>query len=216
MRLIMLGAPGAGKGTHALLLSKEYNIPQISTGDILRSHIKNETDLGKKAKKYMDKGLLVPDELVVEIVKKRIQEEDCKEGFILDGFPRTIPQAEALDKALEELAIALDKVVNIDVPDEVIIKRMAGRRVCSNCGASYHIENKKPLKENICDECGSELKQREDDKEETVRKRLQVYEEQTKPLIEYYEKRGILLTIEGDGSVEKIGNKIKNTLEVSK
>ena len=188
MRLIMLGAPGAGKGTHALLLSKEYNIPQISTGDILRSHIKNETDLGKKAKKYMDKGLLVPDELVVEIVKKRIQEEDCKEGFILDGFPRTIPQAEALDKALEELAIALDKVVNIDVPDEVIIKRMAGRRVCSNCGASYHIENKKPLKENICDECGSELKQREDDKEETVRKRLQVYEEQTKPLIEYYEK----------------------------
>ncbi len=185
MRLIMLGAPGAGKGTHALLLSKEYNIPQISTGDILRSHIKNETDLGKKAKKYMDKGLLVPDELVVEIVKKRIQEEDCKEGFILDGFPRTIPQAEALDKALEELAIALDKVVNIDVPDEVIIKRMAGRRVCSNCGASYHIENKKPLKENICDECGSELKQREDDKEETVRKRLQVYEEQTKPLIEY-------------------------------
>lgn len=216
MRLIMLGAPGAGKGTHALLLSKEYNIPQISTGDILRSHIKNETDLGKKAKKYMDKGLLVPDELVVEIVKKRIQEEDCKEGFILDGFPRTIPQAEALDKALEELAIALDKVVNIDVPDEVIIKRMAGRRVCSNCGASYHIENKKPLKENICDECGSELKQREDDKEETVRKRLQVYEEQTKPLIEYYEKRGILLTIEGDGSVEEIGNKIKNTLEVSK
>jgi len=212
----MLGAPGAGKGTHALLLSKEYNIPQISTGDILRSHIKNETDLGKKAKKYMDKGLLVPDELVVEIVKKRIQEEDCKEGFILDGFPRTIPQAEALDKALEELAIALDKVVNIDVPDEVIIKRMAGRRVCSNCGASYHIENKKPLKENICDECGSELKQREDDKEETVRKRLQVYEEQTKPLIEYYEKRGILLTIEGDGSVEEIGNKIKNTLEVSK
>ncbi|HOQ16301.1 MAG TPA: adenylate kinase [Defluviitaleaceae bacterium] len=216
MRLIMLGAPGAGKGTHALLLSKEYNIPQISTGDILRSHIKNETDLGKKAKKYMDKGLLVPDELVVEIVKKRIQEEDCKEGFILDGFPRTIPQAEALDKALEELAIALDKVVNIDVPDEVIIKRMAGRRVCSNCGASYHIENKKPLKENICDECGSELKQREDDKEETVRKRLQVYEEQTKPLIEYYEKRGILLTIEGDGSVEEIGNKIKNALEVSK
>jgi len=212
----MLGAPGAGKGTHALLLSKEYNIPQISTGDILRSHIKNETDLGKKAKKYMDKGLLVPDELVVEIVKKRIQEEDCKEGFILDGFPRTIPQAEALDKALEELAIALDKVVNIDVPDEVIIKRMAGRRVCSNCGASYHIENKKPLKENICDECGSELKQREDDKEETVRKRLQVYEEQTKPLIEYYEKRGILLTIEGDGSVEEIGNKIKNALEVSK
>lgn len=164
----------------------------------------------------MDKGLLVPDELVVEIVKKRIQEEDCKEGFILDGFPRTIPQAEALDKALEELAIALDKVVNIDVPDEVIIKRMAGRRVCSNCGASYHIENKKPLKENICDECGSELKQREDDKEETVRKRLQVYEEQTKPLIEYYEKRGILLTIEGDGSVEEIGNKIKNALEVSK
>ncbi|NLM47837.1 MAG: adenylate kinase [Epulopiscium sp.] len=216
MRLIMLGAPGAGKGTHALLLSKEYNIPQISTGDILRSHIKNETDLGKKAKKYMDKGLLVPDELVVEIVKKRIQEEDCKEGFILDGFPRTIPQAEALDKALEELAIALDKVVNIDVPDEVIIKRMAGRRVCSNCGASYHIENKKPLKENICDECGSELKQREDDKEETVRKRLQVYEEQTKPLIEYYEKRGILLTIEGDGSVEEIGNKIKSALEVSK
>jgi adenylate kinase len=212
----MLGAPGAGKGTHALLLSKEYNIPQISTGDILRSHIKNETDLGKEAKNYMDKGLLVPDELVVEIVKSRIQEDDCKEGFILDGFPRTIPQAQALDKALEELGIGLDNVVNIDVSDEVIIKRMAGRRVCPKCGASYHVEHKKPIKDDICDECESELILREDDKEETVRKRLQVYEEQTKPLIDYYEKRGILLTIEGTGSVEEIGKKIKDALEVSK
>lgn len=216
MRLIMLGAPGAGKGTQAQFLSKEYMIPQISTGDILRMHIKNETDLGKKAKDYMNKGLLVPDQLVVKIVKSRIQEQDCKNGFILDGFPRTILQAEALDEALKELEIDLDKALNVDVPDELIINRMAGRRVCPKCGASYHIEYKKPLRSDLCDECNSELIQREDDKEETVKKRLKIYYEQTKPLIAYYQKRGILLTVDSIGSVEEIRNKIKDALEVSK
>jgi adenylate kinase len=215
MRLIMLGAPGAGKGTQALLLSKALNIPQVSTGDILRMNIKSETDLGKKAKEFMDKGLLVPDELVVEIVKDRLLKEDCKDGFILDGFPRTIPQAKALDEALENMGIKLDRAINVHVPDENIIKRMGGRRVCSQCGASFHIEFKKPVKENICDECNSELKQRDDDKEETVKKRLEIYHEQTKPLIEYYQNRGILSNIDGIGDVEAINNRIKEALEVS-
>ncbi|NLK97796.1 adenylate kinase [Defluviitalea saccharophila] len=216
MRLIMLGAPGAGKGTQALLLSKAYNIPQISTGDILRANIKNETDLGKKAKEYMDKGLLVPDELVVEIVKDRLTQDDCKNGFILDGFPRTIPQAKALDEALDQMGIKLDRAVNVHVPDENIITRMSGRRVCPQCGASYHVEFKKPAEENICDECSSNLIQRDDDKEETVRKRLEIYHEQTKPLIEYYQNRGILSTVDGVGDVEEISNRIKEALEVSK
>lgn len=216
MRLIMLGAPGAGKGTQALLLSKSFSIPQISTGDILRANIKNETDLGKKAKEYMDKGLLVPDELVVEIVKDRLGKEDCKDGFILDGFPRTIPQAKALDEALADMGIKLDRAINIYVPDENIIKRMGGRRVCPQCGASYHVEFKKSLKEDICDECHSKLIQRDDDKEETVKKRLEIYHEQTKPLIEYYQNMGILSNIDGIGDVEEISNRIKKTLEVSK
>jgi adenylate kinase len=212
----MLGAPGAGKGTQAQLLSKAYNIPQISTGDILRMNIKNETDLGKKAKEYMDKGLLVPDELVVEIVKDRLTQDDCKNGFILDGFPRTIPQAKALDEALDHMGIKLDRAVNVHVPDEKIIIRMSGRRVCPQCGASYHIEFKKPAKENICDECSSDLIQRDDDKEETVRKRLEIYHEQTQPLIEYYQNKGILTTVDGVGEVEEISNRIKEALEVSK
>ncbi|KAE9635535.1 adenylate kinase [Defluviitalea raffinosedens] len=216
MRLIMLGAPGAGKGTQAQLLSKAYNIPQISTGDILRMNIKNETDLGKKAKEYMDKGLLVPDELVVEIVKDRLTQDDCKNGFILDGFPRTIPQAKALDEALDHMGIKLDRAVNVHVPDEKIIIRMSGRRVCPQCGASYHIEFKKPAKENICDECSLDLIQRDDDKEETVRKRLEIYHEQTQPLIEYYQNKGILTTVDGVGEVEEISNRIKEALEVSK
>ncbi|NLK21356.1 MAG: adenylate kinase [Epulopiscium sp.] len=216
MRLIMLGAPGAGKGTHALLLSKEYRIPQISTGDILRTNIKNETDLGKKAKEYMDKGLLVPDELVVKLVKNRLEEQDCKGGFILDGFPRTIPQAKALDEALEAMGIGLDKAVNIHVPNEKIINRMAGRRVCPKCGASYHIEYKKSLKEDVCDECSSVLIQREDDKEETVKKRLEIYHEQTRPLIDYYQNREILLTVDGVGKIEDISSRIKDALEVNK
>ncbi|WP_058485946.1 adenylate kinase [Defluviitalea phaphyphila] len=216
MRIIMLGAPGAGKGTQALLLSKKFNIPQISTGDIFRMHIKNKTELGKKAKEYMDKGLLVPDDLVVEIVKNRLIEEDCKNGFILDGFPRTIPQAEELDKALEEMGIKLDKAINVNVPDDNIIVRMAGRRVCKKCGASYHIKYNKPSQEGICDECGSNLVQRDDDKEETVKKRLNVYHEQTRPLIEYYEKMGILLTVDGVGDVDEINNRIQKALEVNK
>lgn len=216
MRLIMLGAPGAGKGTQALLLSKTFSIPQISTGDIFRMHIKNETSLGKKAKEYMDQGLLVPDELVVEIVKDRLGKEDCKDGFILDGFPRTIPQAKALDESLAETGIKLDRAVNVYVPDENIINRMAGRRVCPQCGASYHIEYNKPSSEGICNECGAELIQRDDDKEETVKKRLKVYHEQTKPLIDYYEEMGILLTVDGVGDVDQISNRIKEALEVRK
>lgn len=216
MRLIMLGAPGAGKGTQALLLSKEYTIPQISTGDMFRGHIKNQTELGKKAKEYMDQGLLVPDELVVEIVKDRIGKEDCRNGFILDGFPRTIPQAKALDEALTKMGICLDRAVNVNVPDDHIIRRMSGRRVCPKCGASYHLEFNKPLKESICNECGTSLIQRDDDQEETVRKRLEIYHEQTKPLIDYYQNKGILLTVDGVGDVDEISNRIKKALEVNK
>lgn len=168
MRLILLGAPGAGKGTQAEYLSKRFSIPHISTGDILRENVKNETELGKKAKEYMDKGLLVPDEIVIEIVKDRLSKEDCKNGFLLDGFPRTIAQAEALDKVLEELGQKIDKVLNIEVPDEKILERMSGRRICKNCGASFHVIYRPPQKEGVCDVCGGELYQREDDKEETV------------------------------------------------
>jgi len=172
MRLVLLGAPGAGKGTQAVVISQKYNVPHISTGDIFRSNIKNGTELGRKAKEYIDKGLLVPDELTVDIVKDRISQPDCKAGFILDGFPRTIYQAERLDEILKELNVELDCALNIYVPDEEIIKRMSGRRVCSKCGMSYHIVYNQPKVENICDSCNGELIQRDDDKEETVIQRL--------------------------------------------
>ena len=215
MRLILLGAPGAGKGTQSEMLMKEYSIPTISTGNIFREHISKNTELGQKAKKYMDEGKLVPDELVIELVKDRITQDDCKQGMILDGFPRTIPQADALDKMLADLEMPIDHVLNIDVPDENIIERMAGRIVCPKCGASYHKLYKKEKTAGICDECQSALIQREDDKEETVKKRLEVYHAQTKPLIEYYEKQGKVAHVDGVGTLEEVSARVKKALGVN-
>ena len=197
MKLIMLGAPGAGKGTQAARVAAELKVPHISTGDIFRSNIKNGTELGKKAKAYMDAGNLVPDELTCDLVADRIAQEDCKNGFILDGFPRTIPQAEALDKVLTSKGEKVDYAVNIDVPDSAIVARMSGRRACVSCGATYHIEFNPPKQEGICDVCGAKLILREDDKPETVQNRLSVYHEQTQPLIDYYDKQGALVTVDG-------------------
>ncbi|SEI68056.1 Adenylate kinase [Lachnospiraceae bacterium A10] len=204
MKIIMLGAPGAGKGTQAKKIAEKYGIPHISTGDIFRANIKNNTELGKKAKEYMDQGLLVPDELTCDLVTDRIQQDDCSKGFILDGFPRTIPQAEALDKALTAMGQSMDYAVNVDVADENIIDRMSGRRACLKCGATYHIITIPPKSEGICDNCGSELVQREDDKPETVKKRLDVYHEQTQPLIDYYNNQGILRTVDGTKDFEGV------------
>lgn len=204
MKIIMLGAPGAGKGTQAKKLSAEYGIPHISTGDIFRANIKNETELGKKAKGYMDQGLLVPDELVVDLVADRIVQEDCKNGFVLDGFPRTIPQAEALDKALDNMGTAIDYAIDVDVPDEAIVKRMSGRRACVKCGATYHIVHIAPKVEGVCDVCGSELILRADDEPDTVLKRLGVYHEQTQPLIEYFSGKGILKSVDGQQDIDVI------------
>lgn len=210
MRLIILGAPGAGKGTQAEYLSNRFGIPHISTGDILRENVKNQTELGKKAKEYMDKGLLVPDEIVIEIVKDRLMQDDCKNGFLLDGFPRTVVQAEALEKVLAELGQKIDKVLNIEVPDEKILERMSGRRICKNCGASFHVIYRPPKEEGRCDVCGGELYQREDDKEETVKRRLEVYHAQTQPLIEYYKNKGLLVTAVGQ---EEIADTTKEVLK---
>lgn len=198
MKIIMLGAPGAGKGTQAKMISEKYGIPHISTGDIFRANIKNGTELGKKAKSYMDQGLLVPDELVVDLVVDRVGQDDCTEGYILDGFPRTIPQAEALDAALGEDKI--DYAIDIEVPDDNIVTRMSGRRACVGCGATYHIVYNPTKEEGICDACGEKLILRDDDKPETVQKRLGVYHEQTQPLIDYYKKAGSL--VEMDGTVD--------------
>lgn len=204
MKLIMLGAPGAGKGTQAKKLSAKYDIPHISTGDIFRANIKNETDLGVKAKGYMDKGLLVPDSLVVDLVADRIKEEDCVNGFVLDGFPRTIPQAESLDKALENMGTSIDFAIDVAVEDEVIVTRMAGRRACVNCGATYHTKYMAPKVEGICDHCESELILRSDDEPETVLKRLGVYHEQTQPLIDYFSKKGVLASVDGKQDIDII------------
>lgn len=213
MKIVMLGAPGAGKGTHASRLSERYGIPHISTGDIFRENIKNGTDLGKKAKTYMDKGLLVPDDLTCDLVMDRISQDDCKKGFILDGFPRTIPQAEALTKALAAKGEKMDFALNVELEDEKIIKRMSGRISCPKCGAIYHVVSLKPKKEGICDHCGTPLVQRDDDKEETVRKRLEVYHEQTEPLIDYYRKQGILQNMAGDCDIKKEDDRIARILE---
>ena len=204
MKIIMLGAPGAGKGTQAKQIAGKYSIPHISTGDIFRANIKNGTELGKKAKEYMDQGLLVPDELTCDLVVDRIGQDDCKNGFVLDGFPRTIPQAEALTNALNELGEKMDFAIDVDVPDENIVKRMSGRRACLECGATYHIVSIPPKKEGICDACGSELVLRDDDKPETVQKRLDVYHEQTQPLIDYYKKAGILKSVDGTQPMEDV------------
>ena len=197
MKIIMLGAPGAGKGTQAKMIAEKYSVPHVSTGDIFRANIKNGTELGKEAKKYMDQGLLVPDELTVKILLDRVAQDDCKNGYVLDGFPRTIPQAQVLDKALSELDDAIDYAINVDVPDENIIRRMGGRRACLTCGATYHVEHIPPKKEGICDACGSELVLRDDDKPETVKNRLDVYHKQTQPLIDFYEAKGILKSVDG-------------------
>lgn len=197
MKIIMLGAPGAGKGTQAKLIAEKYGVPHVSTGDILRANIKNGTELGREAKKYMDQGLLVPDELTVKILLDRVADEDCKNGYVLDGFPRTIPQAEVLDKVLSELGDRIDHAINVDVPDENIVSRMGGRRACLSCGATYHLVHVPPKKDGVCDKCGGELVLRDDDKPETVRNRLSVYHEQTQPLIDFYDKKGILGTVDG-------------------
>ena len=197
MKIIMLGAPGAGKGTQAKMIAEKYSIPHISTGDIFRANIKEGTELGKKAKTYMDKGELVPDELVVDLVVDRLAKDDAVKGYVLDGFPRTIPQAEALDAALAKRNEKVDFAIDVNVPDENIVKRMSGRRACVGCGATYHIVNVPPKKEGICDTCGGELILRDDDKPETVLNILSVYHEQTQPLIDYYTKEGILKTVDG-------------------
>ncbi|HPU63245.1 MAG TPA: adenylate kinase [Mobilitalea sp.] len=212
MKIIMLGAPGAGKGTQAKKIAAKFNIPHISTGDIFRKNIKNQTTLGKKAQKYIDKGLLVPDDLVLELVMERINEPDCKDGYVFDGFPRTIPQAKALDEALKMKNDRMQYAIDVDVPDEVIIRRMAGRRVCPNCGKTYHTETLRPKTEGICDSCGSELILRDDDNPETVKKRLTVYHEQTQPLIDYYKQKGILYSVDGTKDIEEIYNEIVEIL----
>lgn len=204
MKIIMLGAPGAGKGTQAKMIADKYGVPHVSTGDIFRANIKNGTELGMEAKKYMDQGLLVPDELTVKILLDRVSQPDCKNGYVLDGFPRTIPQAEVLDKALAELGESIDYAIDVDVPDENIVKRMSGRRACVSCGATYHVVHVPPKKEGICDRCGSELLLRDDDKPETVKNRLDVYHKQTQPLIDFYTKKGVLKTVDGTVDMQDV------------
>ncbi|MBW1975613.1 MAG: adenylate kinase [Deltaproteobacteria bacterium] len=208
MNIILLGPPGAGKGTQAKRMIDRYGIPQISTGDMLRAAVQAGTPLGLEAKKYMDAGQLVPDEVVVGLVKERIQQDDCKKGYMLDGFPRNVSQAETLDKMLSELGQKIDHVVCIEVPEDELVKRLTGRRTCRQCGAGYHVIFDPPKKDGVCDKCGGELYQRDDDNEETVKSRLKVYKEQTEPLIEYYEKQGKLRRIDGVGSIDEIFNRI--------
>lgn len=204
MKIIMLGAPGAGKGTQAKKIADRYQIPHISTGDIFRANIKEGTELGKKAKSYMDQGLLVPDELTLELIMDRFQNPDCANGYVLDGFPRTIPQAEALTAALEKNGDSIDYAINVEVPDENIITRMSGRRACLACGATYHVVYAPTKEEGVCDRCGEKLVLRDDDKPETVKKRLDVYHSQTQPLIDYYTKQGKLAEVDGTQSVDAV------------
>ncbi len=204
MKIIMLGAPGAGKGTQAKQIAAKYEIPHISTGDIFRANIKNGTELGKKAKEYMDQGMLVPDELTCDLVMDRIAQDDCERGFVLDGFPRTIPQAEALSNALTKIGQSMDYAIDVDVPDENIVNRMSGRRACLNCGATYHIVFNPTKAEGVCDTCGNETVLREDDKPETVQKRLTVYHDQTQPLIDYYKGQNILKSVDGTKPMDEV------------
>ncbi|MEE1053813.1 MAG: adenylate kinase [Acutalibacteraceae bacterium] len=208
MKLVLLGAPGAGKGTQAEIISEKYNIPTISTGNIIRAALKNGTEMGLKAKAYIDSGRLVPDDVVIGIIKERLAEDDCKKGFILDGFPRTIPQAEALD----QMGIAVDAALSIEVSDREIVKRMSGRRVCEKCGASYHTEFKKPKLNDVCDSCGGKLVIRKDDEPDTVLDRLDIYHKQTEPLKDYYANKGKLRTVEGQANIEDTTALVLNIL----
>jgi adenylate kinase len=213
MRLVLLGAPGAGKGTQAKKLIEKYRIPQISTGDILRKAVADGTPLGKEAKVIMDKGELVPDKIVLGLVQERVKQDDCKNGYILDGFPRNTAQAEALDKMLSDLRMPLDSALSVDVPKDDLMKRLTGRRTCKNCQQMYNVYFSPPKKEGACDKCGGQLFQRDDDKEATIKKRLEVYDAQTAPLIDYYKKKGILKSVMGIGSIDDIFKKVCNTLE---
>jgi len=209
MRAILLGPPGCGKGTQAKILIDMYGVPQIATGDILREALKKGTPLGVQAQSYMDKGQLVPDDLVIQIIEERLKQADCGSGFILDGFPRTIAQAEALDKTLTGMGLTLEYVFNIDVGDEELVKRLTGRRICKSCGASYHLAFNPPREDGRCDACQGELYQRDDDKEETIRNRLKVYQAQTAPLIDFYQEQNILSSINGVGSIDQITARLK-------
>lgn len=212
MHIILVGPPGAGKGTQAAKLVDEFGVPHIATGDMFRSAIKNKTPLGKKAKEYIDQGQLVPDEVTIGIIEERLSEDDCQEGFILDGFPRTVAQADALNDILTDLNIELDVVLNIEVSEEEVVKRLSGRRICSECGASYHLEFNPPQDENTCDKCNGKLYQRDDDEPETIKERLEVYKDQTEPLINYYEETGILESIDGEAVPQKVFTRIKQEL----
>ena len=212
MNLILLGAPGSGKGTQAKFLVRKYSIPQISTGDILREEVKSGTVLGLKAKEYMDKGQLVPDEVVVGMVEERVKKGDCRAGFILDGFPRTVAQADALEGTLQRMKKALSRVILVNVAEDELVKRLTGRRVCEKCGAGYHVIFDPPKQEGVCDKCQGKLYQRDDDKESTIRNRLKVYDNQTAPLIEYYQKKQLLSMVDGMGSIEEIFGRISKAL----
>jgi adenylate kinase len=215
MKLILLGPPGAGKGTQAKMLTEKFSIPQISTGDILRAAVKDGTAMGLKAKEHMNAGGLVPDEVVVGIVRDRLQEDDCNNGFILDGFPRTVAQADALQISLQEMGKELDRVISLEVDTEALVERLTGRRMCKQCGRGYHVKFDSPRETGICDTCGGELFQREDDQEETIRKRLQVYADQTAPLISYYREVGVLMELDGMRPIPLVHKKILSLLQAS-
>jgi adenylate kinase len=212
MNMILLGPPGAGKGTQAKMLIEKYRVPQISTGDILRANLKERTPLGLKAKEYMDKGLLVPDEVVIEITRERLKQPDCQKGYILDGFPRTVAQAQALDKVLADMNSQIDHVISVEVDQNELLKRLTGRRTCRQCGAMYHVIFNPALNKDLCDKCQGELYLRDDDNEDTVRNRLEVYDSQTFPLIQYYQQKGLVRKIEGIGSIQQIFERIILTL----
>ncbi|MCQ6962059.1 adenylate kinase [Methanolobus chelungpuianus] len=213
MNVVLFGPPGAGKGTQAKELTKKYSIPHISTGDILRANVRDGTELGMKAKEYMDRGELVPDAVLIGLIKNRLNEPDCKAGYLLDGYPRTIPQADALDTILKEIGKPLDVVVNIEVSDDELVKRLSGRRTCPKCGESYHVMFNPPQKQGICDVCGSQLYQRDDDREEVIRQRLAVYNQKTKPLIDYYVKAGILVNIDGSAGVDEVFRQVSGVMD---